>query len=124
MKVKVDFVTNSSSTSFVVMGASIYLDKIPDEYMDTIAKEHNLDKETMMEDPYETIENFLRGSDLSYSFGSSYDDKDSVMVGICYTQMQDDETLANFKRRIKLQILEKFGVATQVGHIEECWMDN
>ena len=45
------------------------------------------------------------------------------MVGIEYSNMQDDETLKKFKSRVRLQILEKFGIVCQPGHIEEAWRD-
>ena len=37
--------------------------------------------------------------------------------------MKDDETLKELKDRTQLLIIEKFGIAVSVGHIEECWRD-
>ena len=123
MKVKLDFVTNSSSVSFVVIGSHIELNDIPKEYLKNIAEKHNFPVEKALDEPYELLEYITSGSDLEHSFGSEYNDQDTVMVGISYSYMKDDETLEQFKMRVQLQILEQFGMAVKPYHIEECWRD-
>lgn len=113
MKIKSDFVTNSSSASFVVIGTHLNPSKIT-----------TFKRGDQPEDIWEVIEPLVKGTDLEWSQGCEYSDGEDVMVGIGYMKMKDDETLGQFKDRSKKQIKDAFGIETDVGHIEECWMDN
>lgn len=123
MKIKTDFVTNSSSSSFVVMGIHVDMDKVDISKMQNIKSKRTFTIEDFMEDPYEYLDPHLKGTDLTWSSGSCYDD-DDLMIGICYTSMGDDETLGEFKQRVRDQVKERLGYDATPGHIEECWMDN
>jgi hypothetical protein len=113
VKIKSDFVTNSSSSSFVVIGSNV-----------NIAKITPMKRGEQPDDIYELVDPLLKGTDLEWSTGCEYGYDDNVMIGIGYTNMKDDETLAQFKERVKEQIKTTLGIETDVGHIEECWMDN
>lgn len=120
MKIKTDFVTNSSTTSFVVIGINLDVLDVPDDYLKDIAKERDKTIGEVRSDPYDFVNSLIEGSDLEYAMPEHYD---HCMVGIEYSDMRDDETLKEFKERVELQLLECFGITKKPHHIEEAWRD-
>lgn len=125
MKVKLDFITNSSTTCFVVMGACIKRDDISDEYLKLVAEKQDKTLEEVKERDYfyETLDTLLQGTDLQFTFGPEWDYEDQPMIGIGFTAMNDDETFKQFKNRVQLQVLESTGLKIQPYYIEEAWRD-
>jgi hypothetical protein len=126
MKFKFDHVTNSSSVSFVVIGAFIEKDLITEEHLQLVKSKttylNDLSLEDLQKDLYEYIDILIQDTDLKYSNGDCWDNGD-LMVGHEYTNMKEDETLKQFKDRTKKQIKDSLLVDVVVGHIEQCWED-
>lgn len=124
MKIKADFVTNSSSSSFVAMGISIE-DELFNEnniiLLQNEMPEHTINEDNISEFSYELLECLLKGTDLSYAI-MSWDQ--IFLVGLPFSDMRDDETLAEFKKRANDQVQKVFNDPNlQTYYMEECWMD-
>ena len=121
MKIKTDFVTNSSSSSFVAIGAWIEPDDLSIDF-DKMQEEHfsSWSIEELKNNIGEVIDQLLQGTDLTYAT-TCYDS--NIMIGMPYTKMRDDETLRMFKNRAKTQFEDVLGIDITPSHMEECWMD-
>ena len=93
MKIRQGFVSNSSTTSFSVIGDWV---KAPDHFDDPSYE-------------MELLEEHL----CVYSMDGEY------AVGLSYDDMKKDETKAQFEQRIKDLVFKHLGVKIEVGLIEE-----
>ena len=135
MKLKTDFVTNSSSTSFIVWGVILEEEEIIENCSDIIFKymkkskyHKDLTREEFndMMDEDDIIDEFINVCENVKLDCSATEYDSSIMIGKSPFEMKDDETLYEFKTNI-IKSLQKINITNitkqSLDEISECWYD-
>jgi len=136
MRRKLDFVTNSSTTSFIGWGVEIensnifknelFLKRCFENYKTSKYYDVSINYEKFIEDKknlrYNISDNFY-STILNFSFGCY--GSDYIMIAASPVNMQDNQTLGDFKKEI-ISELASYGIIVkenELAFIEEAWRD-
>jgi hypothetical protein len=119
MKIRTGFVSNSSSSSFLMYGLS--LDCVDPRELSSVEDAESLDSDGF--DLYEELEGLCKGTEFGYWVWDDY-----AWIGASWDEVGDDETGRQFKEKVEASLRKALGdkyekYAKTLGTHSEAWRD-
>ena len=119
MKVRNGFVSNSSTSSFLIYGVSIEEDKLKQALLDVgVLKDEEKDEDGI--DFYGVLDEATKGTNLEYHRPEG---DDSFYVGTSWSSVGEDQTGKQFKEQVEEELKKKLGITVKCGTHEYAWRD-
>lgn len=137
MKIRLDYVSNSSSSSFMLVGTAVETEELKESFKNSQLFKQHMQENRETEDLKETEEDKVEReweelNDVFWSYIDEWLEKygldyhnglenygECVCIGMKYNDMQADETKAQFEKRVSDALEKLLGAPQKV----ECMVD-